>query len=192
VVRLLLRAAPWRALLGLAAAGAAVGAGGLAIGGGSGMRVVQLGLVLLGATSACALDEAAAAVVSACPVRREVQVLARALSAAVGLVVGAVLAVSWWWLEATDRLLLVELGGTWLLGFALAALSRRRLDEPAEVVVSGLVLSLMTLMMYTPISRHVVLFPIGEPGDRATRTWAVVTVVAVVGLVLAVRERRWR
>jgi hypothetical protein len=33
VVRLLLRAAPWRALLGLAAAGAAVGAGGLAIGG---------------------------------------------------------------------------------------------------------------------------------------------------------------
>ncbi len=187
----LLRAAPWRALFGLVAAGVGVGASGVLLGGGSGMRVLQLGLVLLGAGAACALDEAAAAVVSACPVRRRVQVLARAVAAAPGLVLGAVLVAAWWSVEVTDWLLLVELGGTWVLGLSVAAIARRRLDEPAEVVVGGLVLSLMTVMMYDAVGRRLVLFPLGEPGGRAARTWAVLTVAALCGLVFAVRERRW-
>jgi len=187
----LLRAAPWRALLGLTTAGACVGAAGVAIGTGTGMRVLQLGLVLVGAASACALDETAAAVVSACPVRRSAQVLVRALAAAPGLLVGAVLVAAWASAESLDRLLLVELAGTWLLALALAAVARHHLDEPSEVVISGLVLTLVTVILWPPIGRRLVLFPIGELGERAVRTWAAIAAGSAVALVLAVRERRW-
>lgn len=192
MLRVLLRAAPWPALLALSATGSALGAAGVVLGGGNGLRVLQLGLVLLGAAAACALDEAAAAVVSACPVRRSVQVLARALAAGPGLVAGTALVQAWWRLEGTDSVLLAELGGTWVLGLSLAASVRRRLDEPAEVVAPLLVLTLVAVMLVDPVGRCLVLFPLGQQGERAALTWAAVAAASFLGLVLAVRERRWR
>jgi hypothetical protein len=187
----LLRVAPWRALLALVAVGAGLGAVGVVVGGGSGMRIVQLALVAVGASAGCALDDAAAAVTSACPTRRSVQVGVRALAATPGVFVGVAVAVGWWVAQRTDRLMLLELAGTWVLAFCLAGVARLRLDEPGEVVVSSLVLLLLGAMLANPIGRRLVLFPLGGEGERAARTWAVLCAAAVVGLVLAVRERPW-
>jgi hypothetical protein len=187
----LLRVAPWRALLGLVALGAGLGAAGVLVGAGSGMRIVQLGLVVVGASAGCALDDAAGAVTAACPVPRRVQVAARALAAAPGLLAGLVVAGAWWLAERGDRLMVVELGGTWVLAFAFAAMARHRLDEPGEVVVSTLALLLLSVIMSDTIGRRLTLFPLGDHGERAARTWGVLCAAAVVGLALAVRERRW-
>ena len=188
----LLRAAPWRALLSLSAAGAALGGLALLVPTGTGTRLLQMALVLGGGAAACALEEPAAAVVGACPVRRSTQVAARALAAAPPLVAGAGLLLLWSSAREVDRLLLLQLLGCWLLGFSLAVLARARLDEPAEVVASGVVLSLLAVMYVNLVGRHVVLFPLGEQLDRATRTWAVVIAAAVVAVAVAVRERWWR
>jgi hypothetical protein len=103
------------------------------------------------------------------------------------------LAVLGWWLRATvDRMLLLELVGCWLLGFALATLARARLDEPAEAVSSGLVLLLVTTMLVEPIGRHVVLFPLGDDQARGVWTWCTVIAASLVALVVALRQRRWR
>ncbi|HUR15231.1 MAG TPA: hypothetical protein VM097_12150 [Mycobacteriales bacterium] len=189
---LLARAAPWRALLGLALAAAILGGVGLALGGGPGLRVLQLGLLLVGAAAACALDEPAAAVVDACPVPRVRHVIVRAVSASPALLLGGGLVASWWSLEGVNRLVLLQNAGCWLLGFTLSTLARTRIDEPAEVVVAGYGLVLVTVMLVEPIGRRLALFPMGEDSTRATRTWCVVLLASVVALVLAVRERRWR
>jgi hypothetical protein len=154
--------------------------------------VLLLALVLGGGAAACALEEPAAAVVGACPVRRSTQVLARALAAAVPLFVGGSLVLLWAVVHDLERLLVLQLVGAWLLGFAIAVLARARIDEPAEAVASSVVLSLLAVMYVGPLGRHLVLFPVDEQVGRATRTWAVVIVAAVLGLALAVRERRWR
>ena len=192
MLRVLLRAAPWRALLALTAAGAVTGALALVLPAATGARVLQMALVLGGGAAACALEEPAAAVVGACPVRRSTQVLARSLAAAVPLLVGGSLVLLWAAAHDLERLLLLQLVGSWLLGFALAVVARARLDEPAEVVASSVVLSLLAVMHVGALGRYLVLFPLDEQVGRASRTWAVVIVVAAAGLVLAVRERRWR
>ena len=187
----LLRAAPWRALLALTAAGAATGALALAVPAGTGARLLQMALVLGGGAAACALEEPAAAVVGACPVRRLTQVSARAGAASVPLLTGASLVLLWSLANDVDRLLVLQLVGSWLLGFSLAVLARTRIDEPAEVVASAMVLALFTVMYVGFVGRHLVLFPLGEQVDRATRTWVAVMLAAVVALVLVVRERPW-
>lgn len=189
---MLLRAAPWRPLLALAAGAALLGAVGLAIGGGSGLRVLQLALVLVGGAAVCVLDDAAAPVAQACPVSRAEQVLARALAAVPALVTGGALVGLWWVLEGVDRLLLLEDVGCWVLGFALATLARRWLDEPAEVVVSGFVLVLVSVMLVDPIGRRLQLFPLGGDSGRSVRTWWVVVAACLVTLGVVVRERPWR
>lgn len=192
MLRALLRAAPWRALLGLTALGSATGVLALVLPEALGARVLQMALVLGGGAAACALEEPAAAVVGACPVRRSTQVLVRAAAACASLATGGALVLLWSVVYGANRLLLLQLVGSWSLGFVLAALARTRLDEPAEVAAPAVVLSLLCAMYLSTLGRYVVLFPLGEQVGRATCTWAVVIAAAVVGLALAVRERPWR
>lgn len=187
----LLRAAPWRALLGLTATGAGLGAAGLALGSGAGLIVVQLALVVLGSAAACSLDEPAAAVVTACPLPRAYWVLSRAAAAAPSLVAGGALVTAWWARSAVDAVLLLEGAGPWAAGFALALLARRRLDEPADVVAPPFVLVLVAVLLWNPLHRWVDLFPLG-PGLRTAAGWWCVVGAAVACLALAVPERRWR
>lgn len=179
-------------LLGLSAVAAVVGGAGVAIGGASGMRVLQLALVLVGGAAACALDEAAAAVVGACPLSRTQQVLARALAALPALVIGGALVGLWWVVETGDRMLLLEDLGCWVLGFVLATWARRWLDEPAEAVVSALVLGLGSVMLAEPVGHRLMLFPLGGPGLRPALTWAGVLGGGLLVLLTVVPERRWR
>ena len=191
VVPVLLRAAPWRAVLGLTAAGAVTGALAVGLHNGPALVVLQLALVLIGAATACALDEPAAAVVASCPVRRSTQVLVRAVVAAVGPAVGLALVLAWWARSPVQRVLLLELAGCAVLGFSLAVLARRRLDEPAEVVASGLALGLMTTLFVNPVGRRLVLFPDDDQLARGVRTWWVVLAGCAVAVVAVVREWHW-
>jgi len=192
VLSVLLRAAPWRGLLALSAAGAATGGTAVAMHSGPASRMLELTLALLGGAAACALDEPSAVVTAPCPVARWRQVLVRALTASVPLAAGAVLVATWAARGSLDRLLVLQLAGCCLLGFALATMARTWVDEPAELVVPGLVLSLLSVMFVEPVGRRLVLFPDDAQLDRGVRTWWVVLVCCGVSLVLAVRERRWR
>ena len=187
----LLRAVSWRALLGLTAAGGATGALAVLLRSGPSLMVLQLSMVLVGAAAACALDEPAAAVVAACPVRRSTQVLLRAVAALLAVAVGAADLLAWWARSSVDRVLLLELVGCWVLGFALAVLARARLDEPAETVASGVALALLSTLLIAPIGRHLVLFPGDDQLARGVRTWWLVLAGCAVGLLIAVPERRW-
>ena len=172
-------------------AGGVTGALAVLLHGGPSLLVLQLSMVLVGAAAACALDEPAAAVVSACPVRRSTQVLLRAAAALLPVAVGAADLLAWWARSSVDRVLLLELVGCWVLGFALAVLARVRLDEPAEVVASGLALALLSTLLVAPIGHRLVLFPDDDQLTRGVRTWWLVLAGCAVGLLIAVPERRW-
>jgi hypothetical protein len=188
----LLRAVAWRALLGLSAVAGATGALAVLLRGGSAQLVLQLSLVMVGAAAACVLDEPAAAVVGACPVPRLTQVALRAFASLVPVGVGVAVVTAYWSRGVVERILLLELAGCWVLGFALAVLARARLDEPTEVVAPGLALVLLSVLLVNPIGRQLVLFPDDDQLARGVRTWWLVVVGCSVAVVAAVRERRWR
>lgn len=188
----LLRAVPWPALLALTGAGAATGAAAVALGpSGSALPTLEAGLALLGGAAACALDEPAAAVVAACPTSRSRQLLVRALGVWLPLAAGALMVMAWWVRTAVDRVLLLELVGCCVLGFALAALARARYDEPGEVVAVGLVLLMLTAVLIAPVGQRLALFATAAPTDRVVATWWVLLGASALGLVGVARERRW-
>jgi hypothetical protein len=185
----LLRAAPWPALLALSAVGAAIGGVAVLMGrAGSGPLLLHVALVLVGGAAACALDEPAAAVVDACPVGRSRRLVARSLAASVPLGTGAALVLMWWARTSVEQVQVLQLLGCWVLGFVLATVARRRLDEPAEVVAPGLVLALLSTLLVDPLGRRTALF---TGGERTAWTWAAVLAVAGVAVAAAVQERRW-
>jgi hypothetical protein len=184
----LLRAAPWRALTGLSGAAGALALVGLLVGGAPGLRVLQLGAVLIGGAAACALDEAAAEVVEACPARRWSRVAVRASAAAVPSLVGAVVLL----LRSASPLGFAQLLGCFFLGFVLAVLARTRLDEPAEVVAPATVLGLLLVMFAEPVARRVVLFPSEGGAARGLATWEAMAGACALALLAVVPERRWR
>lgn len=186
--RVLLAAAPWPALTGLSGAAGALAGVGLLVGGPAGLRVLQLGAVVVGGSAACALDEPAAEVVQACPARRSSRVAARASVAAAPSLVGAVVLL----LRGASMLGFAQLVGCWLLGFVIAVLARTRLDEPAEVAAPATVLGLMLAMFAEPVARRVVLFPSHGAAARALTTWASVAAGCALALLAVVPERRWR
>ncbi|HUR51294.1 MAG TPA: hypothetical protein VMZ11_04140 [Mycobacteriales bacterium] len=187
----LLRAAPWPALLALSTAGAVTGVLASALQGAPALRLLQCALVLLGAAGACALDDPAAAVTAACPVSRARQVAARVGAATVPLLVGTALLAGWSLGKQVDRLLVVQLTGCWLLGLGLAVLARLRLDEPAELVAAAMLMLLLTTMFVDAVGSRLVLFPLGGQLQRGVRTWELLMAGCAIALVLAVRERRW-
>jgi hypothetical protein len=188
----LLRAVAWRALLGLSAVAGVTGAVAILLHNGSAQLVLNLSLVMVGSAAACALDEPAAAVVGACPVPRLTQVALRAFASLVPVGVGIAVVMAWWSRGAVERVLLLELAGCWVLGVALAVLARARLDEPGEVVASGLALVLLSVLLVNPLGRRLVLFPDDDQLARGVRTWWVVIVSCAVAVVAAVRERHWK
>jgi hypothetical protein len=187
----LLRAVSWRALLGLTAAGGATGAVAVVSHSGPSLMLLRLSMVLLGAAAACALDEPAAAVVAACPVRRSTHVLLRAAAALVALAVGTAELLAWWARSSLDRVLLLELVGCWVLGLSVAVVARSRMDEPAEVAAPGLALGLMSVLLIGPLGHRLVLFPDDDQLARGVRTWWAVLGACAVGLAVVVPERRW-
>lgn len=182
---MLLRGAPWRAPLGLAVGGWLLGGLGLALGGGSGVRVLQLAWLLLAGAAALTLDEPAAAAVDACPVTRARQLASRAALAAVPVLGGLLLLGGHPWAGP----LALQLVGTTAVAFTAAALLRHRLDAPGEPVCAALVLAMVVLVGYDPVAERL---PLYRGTLTGTTLWGVLLTLSTVALLIATRPRRWR
>jgi hypothetical protein len=180
----LLRAGPWRVLLGLLTAGALLGVAGQLLGGAMTSRCLQLGCLLAGVAVAFVLDEPAAEVVDACAVSSARRTALRIGSAGVG--VGLVLAV--WSVQGVAGVVVLELLGTSLLALAGAAELRRRLPEPGERVGAAVLGVLLTTVFVDPVSRRLPLYPVGPTPDRTYWLWAVLLLAAALGLCAAQRR----
>lgn len=165
---------------------------GVAVGGGSGVRCLQLAFVLLGSAAACSLDEAAAAVVAACPMGRVRRVALRAVAASVDVLIGAALLALWSLRAQIGRALVLELLGCAVLGFSGAALARTWLEEPGEAVASSMALALLGVLLIEPVGRRLGLFPVEGGAHRASVSWGLVMLCGAVVLAVVVPERRWR
>jgi hypothetical protein len=182
---IVLRGGPWQALLGLAAAGAALGVLGLEI---DHPRSAHLGCVLIGCAAAFALDEPAAEVVAACPRSRRSRSAGR-IATALGLTTA--IGVLWSALGASAALLLALLGCA-VLALAAAAATRAVRAEPGEPVAVALLLALVTAMLFEPIGKHLMLFPLGPASDRSFAAWWTLIAVALVSLLVTSSEHDWR
>lgn len=191
MLSLVARATPWRALTALATGATALGALAPLLGGGPGLVCLFLVLVVLGCAGGLVLDDAAAAVVDACPVGRPAQRLQRAVVASPLVAIGLGASLAWWWREGATRMLLLQLAGCLLLGYALAALGRLRVDEPGDAVASGLGIALLGAIAFPPMAQRLRLFA-DYPDRRGVLLWCVLVAGSVVALLLAVPERRWR
>ena len=154
-----------------------------------GTGLLQLGYAVLGGLAARALDEPAAAVVAACPRSRVRGVALRALSFVPWLALAAALSSTH---VPQHRFLLVELVGCALVGFTAAAVARRWLDEPGDVVGPAVALTLVAALVFAPIAHRLALFPDGVVGTRTLLSWSSIAALSAAALVLVVPERRWR
>jgi hypothetical protein len=190
-MRALLRAAPWRALVGLATVGSVLGVLGFAVGGATGVRCLQLMLVLLGGAAACSLDDAAASVVAACPVPHWRRVAARSAPVLAQVLVAAGWLSLWALRSEVDARLALELVGCAALGFGAALVARQWLDEPGDLVASSLILALVGVLLIDPLDRALALFALEGHPHRTWLSWGVVLVASALALTAGVPEHRW-
>jgi hypothetical protein len=184
VQAVLLRGASWPAIVALTLGAAVVGGGGVALVRPSGAStVLAVALALLAAASGFALDEPSAAVVDVAPMPLAHWTAGRALALSAPLLVGSALAVL-----AADRggppmfdLGLALVGGQ-ILGFTLAFVARRRLDEPGAIVAVLIVLLLVIVPMIGIVGRHVQTIP--AIGGHSTSLPSNVTWALVIGVCL--------
>jgi hypothetical protein len=154
-----------------------------------GTGLFQLGYAVLGGLAARALDEPAAAVVAACPRSRVRGVALRALSFGPWLGLAATLSIGH---VRQHRFLLVELVGCAIVGFTAAAVARRWMDEPGDVVGPAVALTFVAALVVAPIAHELALFPDGAAGTRTLLSWAAIALVSAATLAVVVPERRWR
>ena len=182
----MLRAAPWRALVGTAGGGLLLGVLALVASRPVAVVVLQLSWIVLAAGCALALDEPAAAAVDACPVGRGRQLAVRATAAAVP-VTGGLLALLLH--EQRSWRLALQLLGCCVLGFTAAALLRTRLDEPGEPVAVALLALLAPLAVYAPLGRRLPLF---RTTDTGALLWAGVLAASALSLASTGCNGSWR
>jgi fluoride ion exporter CrcB/FEX len=158
---------------------------------------IGLALASLAAAASFILDEPAAAAVDSVPVTLRARTMVRLVGLTLPASIGAagLLAIG-------ERLesapsggppyggLLLLMGGCLLLGVAAAALTRRFIPAPGDLV-SGIVAGLLaTLIVYNPVSRWVDVFPL-SPQDRWPRAvilWTVICLVSFVSLARTTRD----
>jgi len=163
---------------------------------------IKLALVCLAAAACFVLDEPAAAAVDSLPRTLRARTVTRLLGAAVPamigiagfVVVGARLSASAESGSAFADLpiggLLLQLAGCLLLGIAAAALARRFVAEPGDLVSGVVAGGLTTLVIYNPFARWVDIFALSS-GDRWSRSvvlWTAVCLVSVAALGRATRD----
>jgi hypothetical protein len=185
---LLVRAGPWRGQLGLVAAGTLLGLTGLLLSGASGARAGQLACLLVGVAACYALDEPAAEVVDACAVSLRRRTAVRVLALVLSLTPAAAL----WALTGATRLLLLQLGGTALLGVGAAGLVRRWAAEPGELVAPALLLVGLSLLLVDQVGARIPLYPLGPAGEGTYWWWLAVSTAALASLASGGCIGSWR
>jgi hypothetical protein len=186
MVPMVLRAVPWRNVLGTACIAAVLGGCGVAFPA-AGVILLASAFALLAASSAGVLDEPSSDVVDVTPTGIGTRTAIRALGLLVPALVGAVLigagmlaGMAQPWPAVT-----LTLAGNIGLGFAIACALRTRTGEPGPWA-SGAVIVLLFLPGLVPVvNRYVQTFPLaGAPGLPASTLWwwvlgACVTITAV-------------
>ena len=189
----LLAGVPWRTVVSLAAAGAALlVVASIWVTAPVADLALRLGIVALAASAAHVLDEAAAEAVDATPTSLRVRTATRSCCATVMLAIGMLgLGMVALRSDSSARLgVSVQLVGCLLVALAVAALLRRRLTEPGEVVAGTVAAGILMLSLARPFDRWVEVFP-SEAGDRwagSVAVWSLVALACGVGLARATRD----
>jgi hypothetical protein len=196
MVRAVLRAGAWQAVVGVS--GVAVVAGGCAAAfPAAATMLFPICFALLAAAAAFTLDEPASLVVDVTPTTparrtgiRAVALLAPLAGGALVMLAAAVrgLALPW----GPTGLALV---GNVLLGFAAACVVRTRTGEPGAAVGTAVVLVLMAPSLVPQVARWVRTFPApGADGPSSDHVWWIVLTVCVVAIAISIGGRglpRW-
>jgi hypothetical protein len=200
---IVLTALPWRPLA--TASTAAAGLLGIAaIWPSSGFAAIgpRLALVCLAAAACFVLDEPAAAAVDSAPKTLRARTVIRLAGAAIPATIGAAGFVAIAarpdpspsgqgpFGELPVGGLLLQLAGCLLLGVAAAAVARRFIPEPGDLVSGMVAGGLTTLVIYNPVDRWVDIFPPSPEGrwSRSVALWMVVCLLCLVTLARATRD----
>jgi hypothetical protein len=191
MIRPVLRAGAWPAVVGVS--GVAVVAGGCgAAFPATATVLLPICFALLGAAAAFTLDEPASLVVDVTPtgpVRRTgiraVALLAPLAAGALVLLAAALRGQALPWASAG-----LALAGNVLLGFAVACVLRTRTGEPGAVAGTAVVLVLMAPSLVPQVARWVRTFPApGAGGPSSDTVWWTVLAVCAAAIAVSVGGR---
>ena len=192
MVRAVLRAGAWQAVVGVS--GVAVVAGGCAAAfPAAATMLFPICFALLAAAAAFTLDEPASLVVDVTPTTparrtrlRAVALLAPLTAGALVLLTAAIRGLTLPWAAAG-----LALAGNVLLGFTAACVARTRTGEPGAAAGTAVVLVLMAPSLVPQVARWVRTFPaLGAGGPSSDPVWWTVLTVCVVAIAIAVDGRR--
>ena len=192
MVRAVLRAGAWQAVVGVS--GVAVVAGGCAAAfPAAATTLFPICFALLAAAAAFTLDEPASLVVDVTPTTPARRTRLRAVALLAPLTVGALVLLT----AAIRGLALpwtgagLALAGNVLLGFTAACVARTRTGEPGAAAGTAVVLVLMAPSLVPQVARWVRTFPaLGAGGPSSDPVWWTVLTVCVVAIAIAVDGRR--
>jgi hypothetical protein len=192
MVRAVLRAGAWPAVVGVS--GVAVVAGGCAAAfPAAATMLLPICFALLAAAAAFTLDEPASLVVDVTPTTparrtqiRAVALLAPLTAGALVLLTAAIRGLALPWAAAG-----LALAGNVLLGFTAACVARTRTGEPGAAAGTAVVLVLMAPSLVPHVARWVRTFPaLGAGGPSSDPVWWTVLAVCAVAIAIAVDGRR--
>ena len=191
MVRAVLRAGAWQAVVGLSGVAVVVGGCGAAFPPAAAV-LFPVCFTLLAAAAAFTLDEPASQVVDVTPTGPVRRTTIRALALLAPLTAGALvmlaaamrgLALPW---SAAD----LALAGNVLLGFAAACVARTRTGEPGPAVAAAVVVVLMAPILVPQAARWVRTFPApGAGGPSSDTVWWTVLAACVVAIAFSIGGR---
>jgi hypothetical protein len=191
MVRVMLRAGAWQAVVGLSGVAAVVGGCGAAFPATAAV-LFPICFTLLAAAAAFTLDEPASLVVDVTPtgpVRRTgiraVALLAPLAAGALAMLAAAMRGLALPWPAAG-----LALAGNVMLGFAAACVARTRTGEPGPAVAAAVVLVLMAPILVPEAARWVRTFPApGAGGPSSDTVWWIVLAACVAAVTISLGGR---
>jgi hypothetical protein len=194
MVRSMLRAGAWPAVLGISGVAVVVGGCGVAFPEAA-AALLPIAFTLMAAAAAFVLDEPASQVVDVTPTGPVQRTAIRSLALLAPFAVGAalMLAGALRGLELSWAAIGLALAGNVVLGFAVASVARTRTGEPGAPAATGVVLILMAPTLLPPVARRVSTFPTsGGDGLSSNTVWWTVLVVCAAAVAVSVNGRRLR
>jgi len=191
MVRAVLRAGAWQAVVGLSGVAVVVGGCGAAFPAAAAV-LFPICFALLAAAAAFTLDEPASLVVDVTPTGPVRRTRIRAVASLAPLAAGALVMLT----AATRGLALpwsatgLALAGNVLLGFAAASVARTRTGEPGPAVAAAVVLVLMAPVLVPEAARWIRTFPApGAGGPSSDTVWWTVLAVCVAAVAISIGGR---
>jgi len=191
MIRPMLRAGAWPAVVGISGVALVAGGCGVAFPA-AGPVLLTIAFTLLAAAAAFALDEPASQVVDVTPTGplRRTGVRALALLAPVAAGTVLILAGAQRGLALPWAATALALGGNVVLGFTVACLARTRTGEPGAPASSAVALILMAPSLVPAVARRVSTFPTsGGAGLSSNTVWWTVLAMCIAAVAVSVHGR---